>query len=565
MLVPRGRAFDREVSRPGRADVERLLLTMVLLEDSKRGEALRLIALVALCLFLFGFGLHSRVLWDVDEGMHAVMTKNILVNGDWITPTFNGENFYDKPILFNWLGALCFLLFGFNEFAARLPATIFGTAGVLVTYYLGRKMFGTKVGFLSGIILASTAEYLLLSRVVVHDISLTLFTTLALCFFYFGLADEERRKRYFLLFWVAAGFAVLAKGPLGLLLPGLVIGVFLLATRQPSLIKEMQIGWGILILLAVAGPWYFAISLRNPDYLRYFFVEKNLGSFASPEAHHAGPFYFYFRALSFGLLPWVVFVPLATIDAIRNRDRRPGDAVLFLLIWVGAIFLFFSAATSKLESYILPIFPAVALLFALYWHDALSDPEPSRRRGLLWSWSPLVVLMAAAVVYLAVEPPVSLQAKAGLEPARVYGFIWTIAALVMLVFVLLWLRKTAAAMTAIVVLTGTAMVLFNLILAPPVGPYRSTKELGLRLDQRLPPGEPMVFYNRIRDSAMFYTDRGAVLLKEPAELVELMESEEREYCILDERRLQRLEDLQDLFFVLDRDGNKFLISNRPDL
>ena len=112
MLVPRGRAFDREVSRPGRADVERLLLTMVLLEDSKRGEALRLIALVALCLFLFGFGLHSRVLWDVDEGMHAVMTKNILVNGDWITPTFNGENFYDKTILFNWLGALCFLLFG---------------------------------------------------------------------------------------------------------------------------------------------------------------------------------------------------------------------------------------------------------------------------------------------------------------------------------------------------------------------------------------------------------------------------------------------------------------------
>jgi len=538
---------------------------MPLLEPNPRGETLRVLALIGLCLFLFCFGLQSRVLWDVDEGMHAVMTKNILQNGDWVTPTFNGENFYDKPILFNWLGAICFLIFGFNEFAARLPASIFGTAGVLVTYYLGRRMFGPTVGFLGGVILASSAEYLLLSRVVVHDITLTLFTTLALCFFYFGLVDANRRKRYFLLFWVAAGFAILAKGPLGLALPGLVIGLFLLATRRLRLIQEMQLGWGLLILLAVAGPWYIAISLRNPDYLRYFILEKNLGSFASSDAHHAGPIYFYFRALSFGLLPWVTFVPLATIGAIRNRDRGPGDAVLYLLIWAGAIFVFFSLATAKLESYILPIFPAVALLFALYWYDALTNPSPTRRRGLLWSWLPLVALMVAAVVYLWLVPPSSLQAKAGLDPLKVYGFIWAVAALVILVFVLLWIRKSAAAMVTIVALTGTAMVLFNLVLAPPVGPYRATKELGLRLDQRLPPGEPYVFYNRIRDSAMFYTDRQALVLENPTELRELMESDRRKYCILDERRLKEVDGLKDLFFILDQDGNKYLISNRPDL
>jgi 4-amino-4-deoxy-L-arabinose transferase-like glycosyltransferase len=538
---------------------------MPLLEDGQRGEALRILTLVGLCLFLFGFGLHSRVLWDVDEGMHAVMSKNILLNGDWVTPTFNGENFYDKPILFNWLGAICFLLFGFNEFAARLPATLFGTAGVLVTYFLGRKMFGPTVGFLGGVILASSAEYLLLSRVVVHDIALTLFTTMALCFFYLALVDVGRRKRYFLLFWAAAGFAILAKGPLGLVLPGLVIGVFLLSTRRLSLIKEMQIGWGLLILLAVAGPWYIAISVRNPDYLRYFILEKNLGSFSPSNTHHAGPIYFYFRALSFGLLPWVTFVPLTALGAIRNRDRGPSDAVLFLLIWVGAIFVFFSLATAKLESYILPVFPATALLFALYWHDALSDPTPSRRRGLLWSWSPVVALMVTAAIYVWVVPPISLQVKAGLDLPRVYGFIWTVAALVILVFVLLWIRKTASAFGTIIVLTGTAMVLFNLVLAPPVGPFRATKDLGLRLDQRLPPGEKYVFYQRIRDSAMFYTDREAIVLERPTDIQELMQSEKREYCILDERRLKELEGLKDLFFVLDQDGNKYLISNRPDL
>ena len=537
---------------------------MPLFEDSRQGEALRILTLVGLCLFLFGFGLHSRVLWDVDEGMHAVMTKNILLTGDWITPTFNGENFYDKPILFNWLGAICFLLFGFNEFAARLPAAIFGTAGVLVTYYLGRKMLGPTLGLLAGVILASSAEYLLLSRVVVHDIALTLFTTLALCFFYLALVDVERRTRYFLLFWAAAGFAILAKGPLGLALPGLVIGVFLLATHKLALIKEMRISWGILILLAIAGPWYIAISLRNPDYLRYFILEKNLGSFAPSNTHHAEPIYFYLRALSFGLLPWVAFVPLATIGAIRNRDRGPSDAVLFLLIWVGTIFVFFSLATSKLESYILPVFPAVALLLGLYWHDALTDPTPSRRQGLVWSWAPVAALMATAVIYIWVVPPTSLQAKAGLDLPKVYGFIWTVAALVVLVFILLWIRKSAAALVTIVVLTATAMALFNLALAPSVGPYRATKELGLRLDQRLAPGEKFVFYQRIRDSAMFYTDREAAVLETPDEIVELMRSAERKYCILDKRRLEQLEGLKHLFFILDRDGDKYLISNRPD-
>ena len=265
------------------------------------------------------------------------------------------------------------------------------------------------------------------------------------------------------------------------------------------------------------------------------------------------------------MLPWVTFVPLAAIAAIRNRDRGPADAVLVVLFWVGAIFVFFSLATAKLESYILPVFPATALLFALYWHDALSDPTPSRRRGLLWSWSPVVALMVTAAIYVWVVPPISLQVKAGLDLPRVYGFIWTVAALVILVFVLLWIRKTASAFGTIIVLTGTAMVLFNLVLAPPVGPFRATKDLGLRLDQRLPPGEKYVFYQRIRDSAMFYTDREAIVLERPTDIQELMQSEKREYCILDERRLKELEGLKDLFFVLDQDGNKYLISNRPDL
>jgi 4-amino-4-deoxy-L-arabinose transferase-like glycosyltransferase len=179
-----------------------------------------------LCIVLFFFRLGSHALWDRDEGLQASTSKDMILNSNWITPTYNGENFYDKPALFNWFVAISFLIFGFTEFAARLPAAIFGWGGVIVTYYLGRKMFNAKTGFLSAVILATSAEYIVLSRVVVHDISLTFFTTLALAFFYIGYQNENKRRLKFLLGYAALGLAALAKGPVGLLLPVMVIGCF---------------------------------------------------------------------------------------------------------------------------------------------------------------------------------------------------------------------------------------------------------------------------------------------------------------------------------------------------
>ena len=238
--------------------------------------------------------------------MHASTSKDMVLSGDWITPTFNGENFYDKPILHNWLVSLSFLIFGFTEFAARLPSAILGLGGVIITYLLGRKMFGPVVGLLSGVILATNVEYTLLSRIVVHDISLCFFMTLALFFFYQGFMDERHRRRSFLLFYASLGFAVLAKGPVGAVLPGLIIGLFLILKKKLGFLKEMEIGWGILIFLVVAAPWYILISLRNSDYGWYFFIHNNLMRFLNPRAQHHQPFYYYFLALIGWFFPVVL-------------------------------------------------------------------------------------------------------------------------------------------------------------------------------------------------------------------------------------------------------------------
>jgi len=266
------------------------------------------------------------------------------------------EDFHDKPILHNWLVSISFLIFGFTGFAARLPAAILGLGGVLTAYLLGRRMFGAAAGLLSGAILATSVEYTMLSRFVVHDISLCFFMTLAMFFFYEGFVDERHRRRSFILFYASLGFAVLAKGPVGVVLPGCIIGLFLMLKRKLSFLKEMEMAWGILIFLAVAAPWYVLISMRDSDYGWYFFIHNNLMRFLNPRAQHHQPFYYYFLAFSGGFFPWSCFLPLPMVQAFRGPFKRINEGTLYLLLWFSVIFIFFSAASSKLSTYVLPYF-----------------------------------------------------------------------------------------------------------------------------------------------------------------------------------------------------------------
>ncbi len=355
---------------------------------NKNKEILLIFLLLLLCFILFFLHLGARPLWDTDEGMHASTSKDMVLSGDWITPTFNGVNFYDKPVLHNWFVSLSFLIFGFTEFAARLPAAILGLGGVILTYLLGRKMFGPMAGFLSGAILVTNVEYTLLSRSVIHDISLAFFMTLALFLFYMGWLDDKNRKKYFLSFYASMGFAVLAKGPVGVLLPALIIVFFLLLKKRLNFLREMEIGWGILFFLCVAAPWYILISLRNQDYGGYFFIYNNVMRFLSPRARHHQPFYYYFLALLGGFFPWSCFLPFSLFQALQGEFKKMKEGPLFLILWFLVIFVFFTLASSKLSTYILPLFPAASLLVGSLWADWMKAPSPGSERGFSPASSP---------------------------------------------------------------------------------------------------------------------------------------------------------------------------------
>ena len=531
-------------------------------EKIQKNEISLILVLISLCLILFFFRLGARPLWDIDEGMHAATSKEMILSGDWITPKFNGTPFYDKPIFHNWLVAIAFLVFGFTEFAARLPAAVLGSGCVMVTYLLGKKTFHPTVGFLGAAILATALEFIVLSRSVVHDISLVFFITLALYLFYTGYKNERHQKRNMLFFYIALGFAVLSKGPVGLALPAMIIGLYLITERNLKFILKMQIGWGILIFLAIAAPWYILISLKNPDYAGYFLIEQNLGSFLSSESRHSNPYYYYIPVLFGGFFPWSCFLPLALIYAIRKKFKSVDQSVSFIVIWFGVIFIFFSIAESKLATYILPLFPAASLLVAICWHELLSSQSGKIRNGFLYSFLPVVVIFLAAMIYLWIYPLVEMEYEAGIKLGQIYFLaIWLVVGNV-LALIFLLIKKHRVFFTSIVSLTVSALLLFLLVIVPSVNPYRSTKELSQKYDKLIPENEKLAFYRRIKDSALFYSDRQALALKTAEQLKDYLASDQRVYAIITRKRYA---DLPFRPNIVARQGDKLLISNKNSL
>jgi 4-amino-4-deoxy-L-arabinose transferase-like glycosyltransferase len=527
-----------------------------------KSERKLVLVLLCVCLTLLFFRLGSRPLWNVDEGMHAVTSKEMVLTGDWITTTYNGEKFYDKPILYNWFAAIAFLLFGFTEFAARLPAALLGFGCVVLTYLLGRKMFGPTTGFLGGMILTTSGMFIALSRFVVQDIALVFFMTLALYFFYLGYTSEPHRKTWFLLFYASLGFAVLAKGPLGVLLPGMIIGLLLLLKGRLSFLKEMEMGWGVLIFLIVAAPWYVLISLNNSDYAGYFFIENNIMRFLSPNALHAGPFYFYLPLLIGGFSPWSFFLPLAFIHVFRGGWRGMNDGTLFVVLWISVIFLFFSVASSKGNAYLLPLFPAASLLVAILWRDFIETPSLGLRKGFIYSFLPLILPLVVGLVYLLVNPPTMVEEKYGVDLMKMTLLGFIIMATQAFAFIALLKRHYRVSFGFTSGLMIAASLVFTVWVAPLINPFKSTIRLAQKYDTLAAPGGKMVFFGRIKDSALFYSDRKAVRIVDNGKLIEYLRSNPKALVIMHKRDLERVELLKRISYVIDSEGNHLLVAPR---
>jgi len=324
--------------------------------------------LLLLAALTFFAGLGRGAITDSDEAFYAESAREMVASGDWITPHYNYEPRFQKPVLYYWLTGAAYLVFGPTEMAARLWAALAGFGLVLVTAACGRRWYDEATGLLAGAIVATNFGYFSIGRMSLPDLPLTFCITLAIWAALVSTLEQERSPRKFvLLASLALGLGFLMKGPVGLIIPAIVILPVLMIERRSIALTPSDIVLGFVVMLAVALPWYFAMWARHGnEYLRGFFVGDNFQRFATDRFNDPRPWWFYFPVVAGGLLPWtpLALVWLGPVTQFIRRRRDVGTIDLRLLLWTALPLLFYSLSVGKQPRYILPVLPPLALLLA---------------------------------------------------------------------------------------------------------------------------------------------------------------------------------------------------------
>jgi 4-amino-4-deoxy-L-arabinose transferase-like glycosyltransferase len=375
------------------------------------------LVLLVLCCVLFFVRLGVPGLTDPDEGRYAEIAREMLVTGDYLTPHLNLLPYLEKPPLVYWLTAVSLKLGGHTEWAARAIPALSAIGGVLAVYWFAATLWGRRTGFWAGLITATSSGFFLLARLLTLDMTLTCFLTWAIALTYVAVRNRERR--YLWWAYLAMGLAVLTKGPVGLALPALIFLLWFAFQKRWWDFWRLWHPGGALILAVVVLPWYILVGLRNPEFWHYFLVHENLQRFLAPQVHAGQPFYFYLGVLAAGFLPWLFLLPWAWQAALPASapPEAKGDR-LFLGLWFGVIFVFFSLARAKLFPYLLPALPPLALLLALALtgNRETENFHPAAWRWTLGLWLFLALLGLLGLAVVALFAPVIWEKLTPLAP-----------------------------------------------------------------------------------------------------------------------------------------------------
>jgi 4-amino-4-deoxy-L-arabinose transferase-like glycosyltransferase len=334
--------------------------------------------LFAVVLLVSFYRLGSITLFDVDEAVFSEATKEMVLSGNWITPTYDGVNRYDKPILFYWLMAASYKAFGINELGARFPSAAAGFILAVALFFFIRKVFGQQTAFHGALAFTLSLYFFVYSHAAVTDMVLTLFITLSLFSFFLASSEgEQRGKRrvYTYGFYLFSALAFLTKGLIGIVFPFGIAIVYLFATEGAKGVKRVFDARGIVLFVLVAAPWYVAeFAVNGKEFLMQFFVKHHFERYLDVISGHRGPVYYYIPVLIVGLLPWVAFLPAGIRNVFRDLRHVGGNSTarrqqesrlnLFAFVWFALIIVFFSFSTTKLPNYILSAVPAAVILIA---------------------------------------------------------------------------------------------------------------------------------------------------------------------------------------------------------
>ena len=327
---------------------------------------------------LFFAGLGRLPLLEPDEGRNAEVGREMLTSGDWITPRYDSLAYLDKPAAYFWMVSASFRALGVSELAARLPSALMGCLTMLLVWFLARRMFGNSVGLWAGIVFATCPLAIVLAREVIFDMTLTFFITLALTAFWLAENAKFSNLWFDVLMFAAMGVAIITKGPVGVLVPLLSILVYEVVRSRRRELSRLRWGLGLLVFIAVALPWFVAVSVRHPDFPRYALWTESLKRFATGNAHRGGGWFYYIPVYLGGFAPWSLFLLVAGWNRLkrwRKLKQEEGRPVLFLLSWTILVFGFFTISHSKLPAYFLPAVVPLSILMGWAWRDVGKDGQ----------------------------------------------------------------------------------------------------------------------------------------------------------------------------------------------
>ena len=534
--------------------------------------------LLSFCFFLFILGVGRWDLWNPDEPRYAQVAKEMVGTGDWILMHVNGNTYVDKPPLFFWLIALSsFLWQGFTSFSARFPSGLFGTLTVLLTFFLGKKLYGSRTGFLSGLILATSFEFAYLSTRANIDATLTFFTTTSIFFFLHWYpyskveGDEEKSKNSLSIFgfYIGMAFATLAKGPVGFILPLMVSLVYLLVQKDWEAMKRMRLLTGMALCFVIVLSWYLPAVLKGgQNFLNETLLHHTIDRFAKGSSH-IRPVYYYLSNFPVDFLPWFLFLPGAIVYGFSEKKEGISRAFLFLIVWFIAIFLFFSFSRGKRAIYLLPLYPAASLMVGRFWDDYLSGSGrfPVRK---IWVTLPVYLFIiifflmgmflyaVPAVANFSVGPSTPKMMKIVISGAGLGAkYLSYVPRVSIIPFILLLvgsgillslahrLKYKSAVFAIIVVMIGIGFFYGTRVIFPLVNPYKSARFLSKEIMQTMKPGEKLVMYGDIGSAVTaqynFYTGIIPILeIENEEEVIDLFRSKERVFCLFKYRDYERL-------------------------
>ncbi len=446
-------------------------------------------------------------LMNPDEGRYAEIPREMLESGDFLTPRLNHVLYFEKPPLYYWFTAASFAVFGQNEFGARFTSVIMGLMSIFLTWFVARKFEDENTANLSTVILGTSGLFFALSRVNIIDMTLSALLTLALFSFY--IFYKENKKRWLYIFYIALALATLSKGLIGIVLPGGVIFFFMLFTRDFKILKRLFLTPAILVFFLVCVPPFYMVCKKNPDFFYFFFIQEHFLRYATKMHDRYEPFWFFIPVIIGGLFPWTLGLFVNVKNYLSKQQIN-----LYLILWVVIITLFFSASSSKLIPYILPVFPPLAILIA---KNILALKDYAKITKIwLWVFTVLTVILCISAI-LIFNGFISLKR---INEALVYKTPVTLICTLCFVFCIsFWVyKKQAKKMLIVHSIFAFCFLAVSLPFFSALATQRSTKTLSKMLKPLLQPQDIVLHFQTYKQDMPFYTKHRIAIYNREGEL-----------------------------------------------